>query len=420
MASDQLARECQPGLEPSEEEAPPGVAEASEKGNRRTQSLISPDLKESLEQLVDKVNRTLKPEHCGQGQGTADLGLGFATPAGPRSGAGGSAEIHGTPAYCSTTVLAATPGGRGDETCGASVVSANGGSFASPSLAHAPTWGSQVRGVSPRQLRQLDLAGLSTGGGSVAFPISHDASYNSLAVKPAPGAALYAAATAAEKVMAAFPIPSSGGAPPPPVMVSSSGVLPVYMGPSTAPVLTTQTSTTPVVRVCHMQPTPSGQSVPSVPSANVSNPALFMVGSPEPAARPGSSINHGPANMDLHSCDSKETFRRCLQSLRDENRALREGIGRAIGTEGSLQPAWHGQRAVHASPPPTCTVARSGSVQLSPGTSYRTLSPAQRRGKACSPPPNGRRSYSPLCTAGGMQRATSPSRYALGSQAGGA
>lgn len=411
MASDQLARECQPASEPSEEEAAQVAGESSEKGNRRTQSLISPDLKESLEQLVDKVNRTLKPEQSNQAQGTTDLGLGFATPAGPRNGTGGGSEIQTTPAYCSTTVLAATPCSRGDDLCGASVATANGGSFASPSLAHAPTWGSQVRGVSPRQLRQLDLAGLSTGGGSVALPISHDSCFNSVAVKPAPGAALYAAATAAEKVMAAYPIPTNGGAPPPPVMVSS-GVLPVYMAPSTTPVLTTATSAPSVVRVCHMQSASSAQPVTSGPSGNV-----FMM-TPEPVApgRSGSSIKHGPGtgSIDLPSFDSKETFRRCLQSLRDENRALRDGIGRVICNEGNAQPAWHGQHAMHTSPS-AVRGPRSGSVHLSPGTSFRTLSPAQRRGKACSPPPNGRRSFSPLCHTGGLQRGTSPSRFNLSS-----
>jgi len=214
----------------------------------------------------------------------------------------------------------------------------------------------------------------------------------------------------------------------------SSGVVPVYVGANTAPVLTTQASAAPVVRVHHMQPAPSVPPVPSASSASVGNSAMYMVTTPEPVAagRAGPCIKqHGAASMDLTSCDSKETFRRCLQSLRDENRALREGIGRVIGNEGGVHPSCPGQRAVHgsacgSSPPPTCTVPplRSGSVQLSPGTSYRTLSPAQRRGKACSPPPNGRRSYSPLCPGGSVQggsvrRTTSPSRFGHG-QAGGA
>jgi len=323
-------------------EEAPGLGEA-ELAEGCQRPLISRGLKASLEQLVDKVSKTLKP-------GMDLLSLEAAGPA--QAGPSPTVRRASAPEGCSFVAGQARPSSPTRLTTQPPVLSA-------PLLVRS---------------RPASVSVSAT---------PHHAAYPHSVLVPGGAQVIVGSTTpmVAPPASAVSPVlvqhraaPLTVHAPPPPVVVMPGSSTMAAGGAADATAAPTQQPPPPLLHQC----------------------SAGTFGRQEAGAGPVP-----PERQGLEGWDSKESFRRCLQELREENRALREGGGRPPDGAASVPFPTAAQHQAQAVQGPQGLVPGDGSgLQLPvgpPGPVYRTIAPAAVNGqrRAVSPTPAIRRTTSP-------------------------
>lgn len=351
--------------------------------------LISPNLKETLEQLVDKVNKTLNP-----GIEKLEMSVGG-------SEGSGRASLVRNPSTAPSAMQVRNVAGSADVPQEYSL------------------GGAQVRAVSPRRL-------VVQGPSSAALPPNSQRSGSmsfQTAVQHPLTAPYSSASTSTPQPPQVAPSRLVSGNPQ--VILGGSVVFPAQGGSMVFPAVRGGSVAFPAHAVVHKQTAPmvvQAQPPPPLVVLPMAHPASDAAAGPpslqDSASATGSfipdSIMHSPEKPKSEAPESNETFKRCLQELREENKALREGGTQSLGISSAATAsvsfpvvAPHQARTVQVSHLQVAGVAgvpsvaqtlllpNSGSIRMTPGAACRTISPVAEAHRGTSPTPASRRNFSP-------------------------